>query len=319
MVIRTITRLSISTLLIFLVSCSNEVHERKDTNEDDISPYYESSVPPEYEVPEEIDDETAVKVTKFLYYDHGPTDFRPKWDDLQVIVIPFYDIYGKEKSYLGLVYIAEGEMPTLDVIKGQIREGYEAWVKIEEIKAKKRKESKTEGISRPLRENEFEIPSDLKNKRLLKECIDPTERTERSQYWHTIYPAKIKTLNTTMGPKASIGIPDIMEYENEALKAVEDYTGKKAIFVGYTGSRFTGYWVKTSAGNNTYYSKQFIGTGRVRSEAEVKNIYDEGIESSKPGYPNGYNEMHYKNFRKILYQIENNPEIIDGTYNGRNW
>ncbi len=258
----------------------------------------ELDVPPDdYQPPAKMDEETAKDFARYTLYRFpldNPNEL--EWDELQVKLYPFYDIYGNNKSYLAIVYLGTGKMPNDEAIKKSTAEGYATYLRIKEFERKG---------ERP--------PSELMNKFMMSQGNDSNGDC---LYISTIFSEATSGDFVRIGG-AEQGLPRLFTNEPSVIRAVEEYTGKKAEVTGYFGCKHTGYGFEVLSGGRYYYVRGHFESWldeQIMTKEQRESVFDKKYKEFKKS--NEIWQHSIDTFRRILYEIEINPEIIDGTYKG---
>ncbi|MCP4228585.1 MAG: hypothetical protein GY771_00350, partial [bacterium] len=218
-----------------------------------------------------------------------------KWDELQVRLYPFYDIYGVNKYYIAIVYLGTGDMPSDKEIKADIVKGDEVCMKMME-----------------LRSIGDEVPKQLIRDSALMSGYDP-------ESGECLFISSVFS-EATSGDFVQIGgikegLPREFQNEPSVIRAVEKYTGNEAEVTGFFGCKLTGFGYEVLSGGEYYYVRgQFESwkKDQIMTKTERETNFDEEYEDFKRR--GEVWDFSIKYFRRVLYEIETNPEINDGTY-----
>ncbi len=255
--------------------------------------------PVDYQPPTKMDEETAKDFARYTLYRIPIENLNElQWDELQVRLYPFYDIYGKNKLYLAIVYLGEGKMPSDEVLKKKIKAGYEMQLR---------------GLEEYERQGK-ELPADMYNAIMSARGYDVDK--DEWLYISVIF-SEATSGDFVKSGSPTRGLPKLLLHEPSVIRAVEDYTGESAKVKGYFGSRLTGVGYKILSGDQYYYIRgkfEHWPEEQIMLKDARENVFDEKYEEFKQRGEVWQNSID--TFRRILYTIETNPDIIDGTYIG---
>lgn len=301
-------KLVLFVLLIIVFTPSHAIEKRpRDHYKNHDSANGEDTItaksPLDFELPEgfsipndEIDEETAIAITKFKFLNSGiyvesmgsDNELDISWDEVKVILYTCYSNYGKEKAYIGVVYFGNGETPSKNELNRKTKEYFE--------------------LSNEIREHSGKgqiPPEELVRKR---DNVFWEQGFHDRPFFHIEFPANI---NRAISLGYGGGLPRILNTQYGDLGVVETETGDdNAKIVGYMSDGWRSNAVIEAEGKEYCVLTSGNTTG-VLDKSEVEALYADGL---------GHSQEQIEKMReyalKVIYYIQTNPRIKAGTYNG---